>query len=224
MDKNQINRFLAPKNRRNAVQNKRDFSSVTPLFCMGIRERDLRKMWFCKCVCGTTLILTDKMLNYKKSCGCIRRSDAVGHNKGATKLPEYSSWQSMITRCTCKTQSAYARYGGRGIKVCKRWLRSVYDFAQDMGNRPSPNHSIDRKDNDGNYSCGHCDECKKNGWPMNCRWATMREQNVNKSNTVKFRLNGETKCRKNMAHELNVHYDTIRSRLKNGWPFLCVFQ
>jgi len=86
-----------------------------------------------------------------------------------TELPEYRIYTGMIARCGNPNSSGYYRYGGRGIKVCDRWLEDFKNFYDDMGPRPSPKHSIDRIDNDGNYE------------PGNCRWATNAEQVANKS-------------------------------------------
>lgn len=86
----------------------------------------------------------------------------------------------MIQRCENENNSAYHRYGGRGIHICAGWRKSVDAFLADMGPKPTPDHSLDRKDNDGGYWCGKCDECTENGWPTNCRWATDAEQQANK--------------------------------------------
>ena len=86
--------------------------------------------------------------------------------------PEYSAWYNMKRRCYNKNQKDYPRYGGRGIFVCNRWLDSYEAFLEDMGRRPSSRHSIDRIDNDGNYT------------PSNCRWADITEQNRNSSRSI----------------------------------------
>jgi hypothetical protein len=77
---------------------------------------------------------------------------------------EYSAWRSMVARCCDKRNPSYPRYGGRGIRVCERWRRDFMSFLSDMGPRPSPVHSIDRLDNDGDYAL------------ENCRWATPWQQ------------------------------------------------
>lgn len=77
---------------------------------------------------------------------------------------EYQCWWNMLARCYNPQDERYKWYGARGIQVCERWRASFTDFFADMGNRPSPKHSIDRKNNDGNYE------------PRNCRWATVKEQ------------------------------------------------
>lgn len=87
---------------------------------------------------------------------------------GKSRTPEYTAWIAMIGRCTKPEYHNYEDYGGRGIKVCQRWLSSFEDFLSDTGNRPSNKYSIDRIDVDGDYE------------PKNCRWATRELQGTNK--------------------------------------------
>jgi hypothetical protein len=104
-----------------------------------------------------------------------RRRFVHGHASHANRSPEYVCWMGIVQRCANPRNKAYARYGGRGIAVCERWRNSFAAFLADMGTRPSPTHSIDRKDNDGNYE------------PGNCRWATPREQRLNQRPSAPFK-------------------------------------
>lgn len=125
-----------------------------------------------RCRCGTvrSVSLANLKSGKSKSCGCFRRKRTTetkivhGDARKGAVAPEYSIWQAMIKRCRDPDN---ADYGGRGIKVCSRWLR-YENFLADMGRRPSKRHSLDRyPDNDGGYD------------PTNCRWATAVEQRAN---------------------------------------------
>ncbi len=113
---------------------------------------------------------------------------------GWSRTPEYKAWQSMIQRCTNPKNHAYARYGGRGITVCDRWLAGFDAFLADMGPRPE-GHSLDRVDVNGNYE------------PRNCRWATLSEQNAN--------VRPRETCR--AGHEYTPENTRMRTRA-NGRP------
>lgn len=91
--------------------------------------------------------------------------NTTGH-KGNKKHPLYTAWNSMVSRCYYSSHSGYPQYGGRGIKVCSRWL-DFNTFVKDMGNRPTATHQLDRKDSNGMYS------------PDNCRWTTPTENTIN---------------------------------------------
>ena len=102
------------------------------------------------------------------------------HEKhGMAHFPEYTVWSGMKDRCYRPNSSAYRLYGKRGIKICQRWHSSFAAFYGDMGPRPTDQHSINRINNDGNYSCGKCEECLAKGWPANCEWATRTQQAIN---------------------------------------------
>lgn len=102
-----------------------------------------------------------------------------GHTINGVKSNEYHIWVEMRGRCRRLTHRKYKDYGARGIKICSRW--GYYpNFLEDMGTKPSKGYSLDRIDNDSNYSCGHCEECIANGWTANCRWATAKEQANNR--------------------------------------------
>jgi hypothetical protein len=111
----------------------------------------------------------------------------------------------MIGRCTSPKHARYSSYGGRGIRVCDRWTESLSNFIADMGRRPSPAHSLDRKDNDGPYS------------PDNCRWATAVEQGRNKRNNVLLVHRGKSQPLIAWAEETGLPDTSIRRRLCIGW-------
>lgn len=130
------------------------------------RKASRSSRWLCRCRCGTERVVWANHLpnGQSRSCGC-RRGEAHGDSTPPT--PEYTAWARMWTYCTNKKHPRYKDWGGRGIRVCARW-QSYTAFLADMGRRPSPHHSLDRKDNDGDYT------------PKNCRWATRKQQANNK--------------------------------------------
>lgn len=133
--------------------------------------RELRNV-LVKCNCGNQKVVNIYSIRrgVSSSCGCYQKEL---HKKlvkekitthGLTYHPLYSTWCGMKQRCYNTKRSEYKNYGERGIKVCDRWLESFPNFLEDMGEKPSPEYSIDRIDNDGNYE------------PSNCRWVTPTEQ------------------------------------------------
>lgn len=131
-----------------------------------------------------------------------------GHSRRA---PEYCVWATMLQRCLNPKSSQYERYGGRGITVCASW-RSYENFIADMGRRPSALHSIDRKDNDGNYE------------PCNCRWATKREQARNRRDVAKFEYKGEHLSVAELAERSGLGAATLQARIKSGWPIVAAVE
>lgn len=137
---------------------------------------EVGKEWLCICSCGSFKRSTTQLLNRGavKSCGCLKFDCQSNFKHGyavkdKNKRPnEYNIWLGIKRRCNNPKDPAYKNYGGRGITICDRWLESFENFLEDMGFRPSPKHSIDRIDNDGNY-------CKEN-----CRWVTREVQSINK--------------------------------------------
>ncbi len=112
-------------------------------------------------------------------------------------------WASMKHRCLNPKSKEYKNYGGRGILICERWM-TYANFAEDMGPRPSFQHSIDRIDNNGNYE------------PGNCRWATRKEQANNKRTTIRLTLEGETKTLTEVFCQSGVTRGTVYRRIKSG--------
>lgn len=121
------------------------------------------------------------------------------------RTPEYASWNGLTQRCLNPKDPKYPSYGGRGITVCQEWIDSFKRFLEDVGPRPSPDYSIDRIDNNGNY-------CKEN-----CRWATRSQQQLNRRNNHRLSFNGETLTIAEWARKLGVPKERIASRLRYGW-------
>lgn len=128
-----------------------------------------------------------------------------GHSSGGNWSPEYACWKNLRRRCCDPNNRQYPDYGGRGISVCARWYFSFENFYEDMGPRPSPDHSIERIENNGNYE------------PGNCKWATRAEQNRNRRNTHFVMLGDERLCLAEAVRVVGLDRSTIRRRLKRGW-------
>ncbi len=90
---------------------------------------------------------------------------------------EYKIWSSIKTRCFNTQTVKYASYGAVGVTMCVRWRESFLAFFEDVGSKPSPELNLSRKNLEGSYTCGKCDQCLAQGWPVNCHWATKTEQN-----------------------------------------------
>ena len=160
--------------------------------------------WECICECGNTGFVYAKFLKNGKSasCGCLRaeisRRRATTH--GQSGIEEYGVWSRMIGRCFNMQSEDWPDYGQRGITVCDRW-RSWLNFWNDMGKRPSANHSIGRKDNDGPYA------------PWNCWWENPKQQANNKRNNRRITHAGRTQTLQQWADETGINADSIYARL-----------
>lgn len=160
------------------------FDRITVVGLAG-RDQRHRKCWACRCQCGRewnvrqdTLIRgaahsCGRSLCYRADVSALKRS-----RHGLARSAEYGPWCGMVYRCENPKAPNYKRYGARGITVCERW-HDIKLFVADMGPRPSLEHSIDRRDNDGNYE------------PGNCYWATPDQQAANTSITVKVTVFGD---------------------------------
>ena len=129
-----------------------------------------------------------------------------GHaRKGQERTQVYKAWLSIKARCYNPSMKHYHRYGGRGITMCQRWQDSFEAFYEDVGDPPSPKHSIDRIDNDGNYE------------PGNVRWATRAEQANNTAQNVVLEYDGMRMNLKQWAEHLGMSYAMLRMRHHRGY-------
>jgi hypothetical protein len=181
-----------------------------------------------RCDCGVEKAYEVRALlrGRARSCGCLRAEVAgarlTTHGRGSAAAgrrdPTYGVWARMISRCECTdvTTDTYADYAGRGIRVCARWRGSFEAFAIDMGDRP-PGTSIDRKENDGGYWCGHCPECVTSARPANCRWATPKEQANNRRSNRRITIDGVTRTLVEWCERTGVPQKNASGRIAIGW-------
>lgn len=162
------------------------------------RNKSLEILWECLCDCGTTVLKSKTYLKNHPhpSCGC---------QEHLTKKSGYKSWATMIQRCYNKNTEEYKYYGGRGIKVCDKWLEGFYNFYLDMGDRPE-GFTLDRIDVNGDYE------------KENCRWATIKEQSTNKRNTIHVAFNGSDVTLRELSELCGISRATLYSRIcVCGW-------
>ena len=182
------------------------FGRLTVVAPVGKTAHGDRK-WSCVCDCGTSTEVTSVYLLHSTacSCGCLYRERKAAATRGAyTRCQEFGIWSSMIQRCTNPNRSSYPDYGGRGITVCEEWRRSFRSFLSHVGKRPSPAHTLDRIDNNGNYQ------------PGNVRWATRLEQVLNSRGPRWITFHGETLCLSEWAGRVGVTPTSLCSRFKKG--------
>lgn len=174
------------------------------------RNEKKHPIWRCQCDCGSVIILKSHALTEgTESCGCLHKEVVRDTFKkhGASRSPEYVAWQAMKARCFNAKGNAYRHYGARGVTVCERWKNSFENFFDDMGPRPSAQHSLDRfPNNDGNYE------------PGNCRWATKKEQDFNKRSTVILDCGGVPMTTLEASARFGVPIKRINERRSEGWP------
>jgi hypothetical protein len=163
------------------------------------------------CSCGTVRDYDlDKLFTGNtKSCGCFERDHPSrtrhGQNRGGAASGSYRTWKAMKQRCSDPNSIGWNEYGGRGIRVCERWINSFENFFQDMGERPV-GMTLDRERVNEDYG------------PGNCKWATRKEQSNNRRNTIFLEFKGGKMAISQWADELGVGYSVLYGRYAKGWP------
>lgn len=166
--------------------------------------------WKCRCSCGNITIVQGRHLRsgHTKSCGCLSneltKQRCTKH--GLYGTPEYMTWARMLDRCYNPNHTEFKNYGGRGISVCNEWKNDFLAFYKDLGQRPSPIHSLDRIDNERGYSAN------------NCRWATPKEQSNNTRKNHRITFYDWTMTISQWAKFVGLKPHIISQRLYYGWP------
>lgn len=180
------------------------------LVVVGVSHKDKagHTHWIVECDCGTKKIVCGGHLQSggTQSCGCLQKEarKTAARTHGMARTATYKNWQNMRQRCLNPNHKYYKHYGGRGITVCKRWLR-FENFLTDMGEMPK-GLSIERRNNNDGYS------------KENCYWATNKQQQNNTRTNVLIKYDGRTQTLTEWSEELGIHRGTLRSRLRRGWP------
>lgn len=169
--------------------------------------------WECLCDCGKTIIvnkcnLEDKKFKPNRSCGCYRKEvqNTIKVTHGMRHTTEYRIWIGVKTRCYNDNNHGYHHYGKRGIIMSDDWKNDFNAFYRDMGPRPSLSHSIERRDNNGNYT------------KFNCYWATPQQQALNRRNNVFYWYKGVAKTLQGWSVDFNIPYSVLHKRItQHGW-------
>ncbi len=166
--------------------------------------------WAWRCTCGVAIVKIASAVKSgnTRSCGCLRRETtaqmaALKKTHGRAKTRVYRCWTGMLQRCSNPNVENFHNYGGRGINVCKRWLK-FENFYADMGDPPKK-MSLERVNNNGGYN------------PSNCIWACVATQSQNRRTNVFIKINGEKLTIAQAAIKFKINYQTLYYRIKNNW-------
>lgn len=168
-------------------------------------------IWRCKCDCGSMTEVIGGHLGdgHTTSCGCFAIESmsirSTTHGESGQHVPEYRAWKRIKNKCTNPKHQDYKNYGGRGIKMCKRWQKSYLAFLKDVGRRPSPELQTERVNNNGDYK------------PSNVVWGTRIQQARNKRSNVFLTFNGVRKTMAEWSYDTGISYCIFVKRLKQGW-------
>lgn len=165
-----------------------------------------KTVWWCICQCGNIKkVLANALQRHLiKSCGCRKFKHGISSTPRTSHAGEYRVFMGMWSRCTNPNNQSYPNYGGRGIAICEAW--HIFDtFLADMGLRPTPAHTIERKDNDGPYA------------KDNCLWATRQVQNSNTRRNHRISYNGENRTLSEWSRLYGLKAHTVLARLTRGW-------
>ncbi|VWD20642.1 hypothetical protein [Burkholderia contaminans] len=174
------------------------------------RKEGVERLFYeCRCECGNLRIVGAQTLRLgtTQSCGCLQkeRTRQASLKHGMSRTSIHNVWSSMLQRCNDAGHHAYPDYGGRGIKVCDRWL-TFENFLADMGLPPQKGLTLDRfPNNDGNYE------------PGNVRWATKKEQANNRRSSRILVFNGESMTIAQWEDRQGFRRGLINTRLQDGW-------
>lgn len=166
--------------------------------------------WNCQCDCGGVRTIPTARLRSgaSTSCGCAKSKKLKEAHTihGGTNKPEYRVWSHIKGRCNNPKDKAFRNYGGRGVMVCDRWNDSFEAFLEDVGERPTSRHQLDRTNNNGNYE------------PGNVRWVLPSVNCRNKRNNCMLTYMGSDRTLAEWAEIVPSPYGTIASRMRKGWP------
>ncbi len=178
------------------------------LLVVGALTAERRGFAACSCDCGKLKLIPASWLKSGavRGCGCITLKHGHARRRaGQPRVsPEWGCWSGMRTRCTNPRAKSWSRYGGRGISVCERW-NDFENFLADMGPKPTPQHSIEREDNNGDYE------------PGNCHWAKGKEQRDNRRVTRWIEVRGERRTITDWSDLTGISRSALRARLNLGW-------
>lgn len=175
-----------------------------------VKQSGYRALWDCKCDCGRDFVANRSALTSgnTKSCGCLKIDQLTQRNTkhGKARSSEYNLWTRIKRVCTRPQSNRYVYYGARDIKMCERWHQSFQDFLSDIGQRPTPRHSLDRINNNGDYE------------PKNVRWATCQEQMLNTRSNRHIIYKEQKLTISQASATFGINYFTLYTRLQHGWP------